>query len=190
VADAEATLEAAPGAVELEAPEPPAGGSAAPVAAPPAAKPAAEAKAALEAKAPRKPRKGKPPADDDAGQEGGPSVAAHPRAARSVARAKSWGALGGFLLGGYLSLPTHTLASAGVRAIVAGLVCYVAVWAGALFFWRRVVMLEIKAREQELVKAVEAASARNQAAAAQGAQAAARAQAAADIAQETTRPRR
>jgi len=46
----------------------------------------------------------------------GPSVAGHPRAARGVARAKGWGGLLGFVVGGYLSLPTNTLAGAGLRA--------------------------------------------------------------------------
>jgi hypothetical protein len=77
-----------------------------------------------------------------------------------------------------------------VRAIVAGLVCWVAVWAGAVFFWRRMVVLEIKAREQELVRAVKEAQSRNQAAAAQGAQAAARAQAAAQFAADAPGARR
>jgi hypothetical protein len=144
---------------------------------------------ASKAKEPRKPRKGKPSEEDEAGADA-PSVAAHPRAARSVARAKSWGALVGFLLGGYLSLPTHTLAGAGVRAIVAGLVCYVAVWAGALFVWRRMVMVEINARQEELARAVDEVRTRHQAAAAQGAQAAARAQAAAQVAGETPGARR
>ncbi len=92
----------------------------------------------------------------------GPSVAAHPRAARAVARAKGWGGLVGFVLGGYLSLPTNTLAAAGLRALVAGVVCYVAVWAGAVFVWRRLVMLEIKSREQQLVAAVNAAATRRE----------------------------
>jgi predicted lipid-binding transport protein (Tim44 family) len=85
-----------------------------------------------------------------------PSVAAHPRAARSVARAKSWGGLAGFVIAGYLSLPTGTLAEAGLRALVAGSVCYVATWAGAVFVWRRLVVLEIKSREQELLAATKA----------------------------------
>jgi hypothetical protein len=180
VADAEATLapEDEPGAeVELPAAEEE------PQTAPEA--PAAPAKA----KEPRKPRKGKAK-EEEAPAGDGPSVAGHPRAARSVARAKGGGALAGFLLGGYLSLPTHTLASAGVRAIGAGLICYVAVWAAAVFFWRRMVMLEIKAKEQELVRAVEEARSRNQAAASQGAQAAARAQAAAQLAGDATGARR
>ncbi|MGO9320986.1 MAG: hypothetical protein ACLQBY_09330 [Solirubrobacteraceae bacterium] len=92
---------------------------------------------------------------EESGAEG-PSVAAHPRAARGVARAKSWGGLVGFVLGGYLSLPTNTLAAAGLRALVAGVVCYVAVWAGAVFVWRRLVMLEFKGREQQLLAAANA----------------------------------
>jgi hypothetical protein len=91
----------------------------------------------------------------------GPSVAAHPHATRSVARAKSWGGLAGFVLGGYLSLPTNTLAAAGLRALVAGIVCYLAAWAGAVFLWRRLVMLEIKGREQQIA-AAQAASARRE----------------------------
>ncbi len=83
----------------------------------------------------------------------GPSVAAHPRAALQVARAKGWGGLVGFLLGGYLSLPTNTLVDAGIRALIAGAVCYVVTWAAALFVWRRLVVIEIKRREQELLVA-------------------------------------
>ncbi|HLM85674.1 MAG TPA: PilZ domain-containing protein [Solirubrobacteraceae bacterium] len=71
-----------------------------------------------------------------------PSVAAHPRAALAVARAKAWGGLFGFFAGGYLSLATSTLLAAGLRALAAGLVCYLAAWAGAVFVWRHLVMLE------------------------------------------------
>jgi hypothetical protein len=186
MAEAEATVEPAEAEpVELEAPADADAEAAAP-------EPEADAggKAKKPAKEPRKPRKGKSP---EAGEEGGgddvPSIAAHPRATRSVARAKSWGALGGFLLGGYLSLPTHTLASAGLRALVAGTVCYVAAWAGAVFFWRRMVPLEISSRQEQMVREAESLQARHQAAASQGAQAAARAQAAAQLAQESP-PRR
>lgn len=87
----------------------------------------------------------------EAGAE--PSIAAHPRAARAVGRAKGWGGLFGFLLGGYLSLPTATFLDAGLRALLAGVVCYVVAWAGAVFAWRRLVVIEIKAREQQLITA-------------------------------------
>ncbi len=103
--------------------------------------------------------KGKKGAKEAEPDGDGPSIAAHPRATRAVARAKSWGGLAGFVLGGYLSLPTNTLAGAGLRALIAGVVCYVVVWAGAVFLWRRLVMLEIKSREQQLAAAVQAAQA-------------------------------
>lgn len=159
MAEAEATIEAP----EADAPEaePPAqpdtegAGSASADAKKAAGKPAKEKKGKSKSKGKEK---AVPEADGD-----GPTVAAHPRAARSVATAKGWGGLGGFLLGGYLSLPTHTLAAAGLRALVAGVLCYVAAWAGALFFWRRMVMVEIKAREQQLIAASQAARARQQA---------------------------
>jgi hypothetical protein len=114
---------------------------------------AAEAVAAKKAEKAKKGAKpAKKAAKAAAGESSGtPSVAAHPRAVRAVARAKGWGGLIGFLLGGYLSLPTNTLAASGLRALVAGLVCYVAVWAGAVFLWRRLVVLEIKGREQRLL---------------------------------------
>ena len=82
---------------------------------------------------------------------GGPNVAAHPRAARSTALVKSWCGLIGFLLAGYSSLPTSTLVGVGLRALAAGVICYVAGWGAAVFVWRRLVVLEIKAREQQLV---------------------------------------
>jgi hypothetical protein len=150
----------------------------APAAAAPA--PAKPAKAPKAPKAAKKEAKGGKAKGGNAakGGEGDasvPSVAAHPRAARGVARAKGWGALIGFALGGYLSLPTNTVAEAGLRALLAGMVCYVAAWAGAVFVWRRVVVLELKGREQELVEAAVAASAAREQSAAAGRQANARA---------------
>jgi hypothetical protein len=146
VAEAEATIEAPPAEANVEAP----------AEAAEATKPAKTAKPAKE----KKEKKGKS-ADGEEGS-GGPSVAAHPRAARAVGRAKGWGALIGFVLGGYESLSTHTVAETLLRALIAGAVLYVGVWAGALFFWRRMVMLEIKAREQQILAAAGAARAARQ----------------------------
>lgn len=134
--------------------------SAAPDAAPAAPK-EAKAKPAKEKKDKKEKSKGKKDAAEVSAD--GPSVAAHPRAARAVATAKGWGGLVGFALGGYFSLPTHTLADAGLRALIAGLICYVAAWAGAVFVWRRLVILEIKAREQHLVNLAKARMDRQQA---------------------------
>ncbi len=81
------------------------------------------------------------------------TLAGHPRAVRSVARAKAWGGLAGFLLGGYLSLPTHTVAVTGLRALAAGAIFYVATWAAAVFAWRRVVVAELRGAERRAVAA-------------------------------------
>jgi hypothetical protein len=127
------------------------------VQAPATAQPVAAAKSAT-ADAPSKKKgskekgsKGSKSSDVEAASVDGPSVAAHPRAARTVALAKGWGGLGGFFIAGYLSLPTSTLAEAGLRALVAGSVCYVVAWAAAVFVWRRLVVIEIKGREQQLL---------------------------------------
>jgi hypothetical protein len=80
-------------------------------------------------------------------------LAEHPRALRAIAQAKAWSGLGGFLLGGYLSLPTHTLADTGFRALVAGVVCYVAAWGAAVFLWRRLVVVELRHAQQEALDA-------------------------------------
>jgi hypothetical protein len=79
------------------------------------------------------------------------TLASDPRAMRRVAEAKAWGGLTGFALGGYLSLPTHTLTEAALRALLAGVVCYVAVWAAAVFLWRRLLVAELRHAEHELL---------------------------------------
>jgi hypothetical protein len=137
----------------IEAPSP----AEQPTAVQPAVK-APDAKADKKGKKGEKKGKGKAAvADGD-----GPSVAAHPRAARAVARAKGWGGLAGFALAGYMSLPTNTVADSILRALVAGIACYVAAWAAAVFLWRRLVMLELKGREQQLMEAMKPAAARRE----------------------------
>jgi hypothetical protein len=135
------------------------------VAAPPDKKGAAKAekKGGKSDKKGKADKKGK--GEKDAGGEeleGAPNIAAYPRAARSVARIKGWAGLAGFVLGGYLSLPTNTLAGAGERALVAGVVCYVAAWGGAVFVWRRLIMIELRSREHQIATAVQAARARRE----------------------------
>ncbi len=107
-------------------------------------------------------KKGKGDGEDEQLDGGAPSIAAYPRAARSVALVKGWGGLAGFVLGGYLSLPTNTLAGAGLRALVAGIVCYVVAWGGAVFVWRRLVMIELRSREHQLAVTVHAARTRRE----------------------------
>ncbi|HEX5308125.1 MAG TPA: hypothetical protein VFW38_03500 [Solirubrobacteraceae bacterium] len=88
------------------------------------------------------------PAEAQAGPQDVPSVAGHPRATRAVAKAKGWAGLVGFVVGGYLSLPTNTLVGAGARALVAGAACYVAAWAAAVFVWRALIALELARHRQ------------------------------------------
>jgi hypothetical protein len=100
--------------------------------------------------------------EEEVAAPAGPSVAAHPRAALNVARVKGWSGLLGFLVGGYLSLPTSTLAGAGLRALVAGIACYLVAWAGAVIVWRQIVMLEIagaRTRTNERIASLERAAA-------------------------------
>jgi len=154
---------AAEAAVIAEEPPAPDAAPPAPAAEPAKAKGKPEpAKAKGKAEKGKKEKKGAKDATAATAAGDGPSVAAHPRAARAVAQAKSWGALIGFVLGGYLALPTMTLAEAGARALMAGIACYLATWAGAVFVWRRLVVIELKGKEQELAAAHAAALARAQ----------------------------
>ncbi len=98
----------------------------------------------------KKPKRANP---DAAAKGSGLSIAAHPRAAHGVARAKGWGGLVGFMVGGYLSMSTNTFVGAALHALVAGIACYVAVWAGAVFLWRHLVVAELRSRQHELVQA-------------------------------------
>ena len=75
-----------------------------------------------------------------------PSIAQHPRAGAQVARAKAWGGLVGFLLVAFLSwragVPTPDVL---LRAILGGVVAYVATWACAVAVWRHLVIAELRA---------------------------------------------
>ncbi|MFI5010241.1 MAG: hypothetical protein ACHQDY_08210, partial [Solirubrobacterales bacterium] len=64
-----------------------------------------------------------------------------------------WGGLVGFIVGGYLSMSTNTFVGAALHALVAGIACYVAVWAGAVFLWRHLVVAELRNRQHELLQA-------------------------------------
>jgi hypothetical protein len=75
-----------------------------------------------------------------------PSVANHPRAGAQVARAKAWGGLGGFVLVAVLSLRAGVpTADALLRALLAGVLAYVAAWACAVAVWRHLVVAELRA---------------------------------------------
>ncbi|HTZ85469.1 MAG TPA: hypothetical protein VMB05_02265 [Solirubrobacteraceae bacterium] len=80
-----------------------------------------------------------------------PNITAHPRAAWRVAQSKAWGGIVGFALGTYVSLAHHTLPEAVFRGLLTGVVCYIAVWAAAVFLWRRLVVAELNQAEHALI---------------------------------------
>ena len=95
-----------------------------------------------------------------------PSVANHPRAGVQIARAKSWGGLGGFVLAAFLSWRAGVpAADVLLRALMAGVAGYVGAWACAVVVWRHLVVAELRA-----VRAYHAARAQRAAQAAAGEQ--------------------
>lgn len=95
------------------------------------------------------------------GEETLPSVANHPRAGVQIARAKSWGGLGGFLLAAVLSWRAGVpAADVLLRALMAGVVGYLGAWACAVVVWRHLVVAELRAvRAYHVARAQQAAQA-------------------------------
>ena len=81
------------------------------------------------------------------------AVAEHPRASRFVRKAREAAGLAGFLIGGWMSLSTHSLSGALLRALIAGLACQLVVWAAAVLLCRHLIVAEIKSREDALMQA-------------------------------------
>lgn len=76
------------------------------------------------------------------------SLAAHPRAQRSIARSKALGGVIGFVIGLWLGSRAGLPAwDAGVRALAGGIAGYVLVWVAALQIWRQIVVGEYRAAE-------------------------------------------
>jgi len=88
----------------------------------------------------------------------------HPRAARSIRTWKSYGALGGFLIAGYLAYSQGLpLADAGLRALVAGCLGYLVVGFAVVGVWRHVLEMEARTAVQRAHAArLEAAARRNE----------------------------
>lgn len=79
-----------------------------------------------------------------------PRLSAHPRARRQIREAKAWAGLAGFVLVLFLSLQGGALPfEAGVRALGAGAVCYVAGWALAVIVWTHLARAEVTVAEQK-----------------------------------------
>jgi hypothetical protein len=80
-----------------------------------------------------------------------PRLSAHPRARRQIREAKGYGGVAGFVLVALLSLQANvTYFDAGVRALTAGVVCYVVAWAVAVAVWRHLARAEVQLAEQRL----------------------------------------
>ena len=67
----------------------------------------------------------------------------HPRATRQIELARGWGGIGAFALVGLLALHSRVpAASAGLRALIAGVVGYMACWFLAVMVWRHLAVAE------------------------------------------------
>ncbi|HEX4760646.1 MAG TPA: hypothetical protein VH256_07595 [Thermoleophilaceae bacterium] len=80
-------------------------------------------------------------------------VSSHPRAARQIRRAKGWGGLAGFALMAWFSWRSGTdFVHLGLRALLGGMVTYVATWAAAVYIWRQVALAEVRQRARVLAE--------------------------------------
>jgi hypothetical protein len=77
-----------------------------------------------------------------------PSLRAHPRFAAKLRRAREAAGLAGFLVALWLAHSTHSLDGAIVRAIAAGLLAQIVVWAAGVLLGRQLVGVELRAREE------------------------------------------
>src|SRR5947209_1690318 len=81
----------------------------------------------------------------------------HPRAQRQIRAVRSWGALAGCVLAGYLAWHSGApFVDSALRAVLWGVIAYVAVWAVAQQVWRHLAVAEINAAEKELLSRLQA----------------------------------
>ena len=94
------------------------------------------------------------------GSEGGVSIATHPRAGAQIRRAKGWGGVAGFVIGGYLSYQAGVaLPMVLLRAVAFGIASYMVFWFCALTIWRQMVLAELRAMSESEKPAPAAAAA-------------------------------
>jgi hypothetical protein len=80
-------------------------------------------------------------------------VSAHPRAAGQIRKAKAWGGLAGFAVMAWFSWRSGTdFVHLGLRAVVGGMIAYVAVWAAAVYSWRQIAVAEIRGHARMLAE--------------------------------------
>jgi hypothetical protein len=84
------------------------------------------------------------------------SVSAHPRATNAIRKMKAWAGLGGFILVGLLSYQAGVAPfEALVRALIAGIVLYVAAWMAGVTLWRSLVVEEARQEGERRRAAIE-----------------------------------
>lgn len=105
-------------------------------------------------------RKDKKAAGEDAPTVvSGISVAAHPRSASAVRRAKGAGGLAGALLSMLLAMQAGLpLFDLMVRGLAGGIVGYLALWAVAVAVARQLVVAEVRTRYAEVMRAAAVAA--------------------------------
>ncbi len=97
--------------------------------------------------------KGKAKGKPKGKEERGFSVAANPRAAASIRRAKGWTGLAFFVIAGALSLQASVpVATAGERALIAGIAGYLLAWACSVTIWRQVMIAQLRKAAEEARK--------------------------------------
>ena len=70
----------------------------------------------------------------------------HPRASRQIELVRSWGGIGSFAFVGLLSLQANVGVPMAIgRALLAGIVGYVAGWGLSVLVWRHLVLAEAEA---------------------------------------------
>ena len=102
---------------------------------------------AKEPKKPKQPKKAK----GAAASETAISISGHPRAAYSIRRTKGFGGLLGLVLVAWLSHRAGALpVDVALRALVGGIVGYVAGWTIAVQVWRHLVIAEARAAAERV----------------------------------------
>jgi hypothetical protein len=93
----------------------------------------------------------KPAAPADPEGQGRVRLAAHPRAKRHIALAKSWGGLLGFFGGLYIAMGAGLSTPDAIsRALICGIAFYVLAWAGAVAIWGQLAIGEVHAQRRAL----------------------------------------
>jgi hypothetical protein len=85
-----------------------------------------------------------------------PRLSAHPKASRQIRAVKAWSGLSIFLLVQVLSLKAGLpMFDAGMRALAAGTMAYLAGWVLAVVVWRQLAVAEVEDFRRRLTREAE-----------------------------------